>query len=138
MVKIPDRPGVMNSKSGSCSRTVTEVYCKANNLDLSPETNSGGGSVDFKFSSGYDARVLVEVKLSKGKVVHGYQTQLGVYKKAENTTRAKYMVVDVGGMGEKLDRIFTIKNAWAANNQRPSGIIVVDGTKKLSASIRPR
>lgn len=116
---------------------VSEVYCKANNLDVSPETDSGGGSVDFKFSSGYDARVLVEIKLSKGRVVHGYQTQLEVYKRAVSTTRAKYLVIDVGGMGEKLDQILDIKNMWAKKGDRVSDIIVVDGTKKLSASVRP-
>lgn len=104
---------------------------------MSPETDSGGGSVDFKFSSGYDARVLVEIKLSKGRVVHGYQTQLEVYKRAVSTTRAKYLVIDVGGMGEKLDQILDIKNMWAKKGDRVSDIIVVDGTKKLSASVRP-
>lgn len=41
---------------------ISDVCCKANNIDISPETHSGGGPVDFKFSSGYSNRVLVEVK----------------------------------------------------------------------------
>lgn len=117
---------------------VAEVYCKANNLDVSPETDSGGGSVDFKFSSGYATRVLVEVKMStSSRVVHGYETQLEVYKKAESTTRAKYLVIDVGGMGKKLEKIITIKNARVAKGEVVSDIIVVDGNKKLSASKQP-
>lgn len=115
---------------------ISEVYCKANDLDVSPETDSGGGPVDFKFSSGYSAKVLVEVKLSTGRVVHGYQTQLEAYKAAAGAQRAKYLVVDVGGMGTKLDRILKIKNARLAKGGPLSDIFVVDGTKKASASRR--
>ena len=64
---------------------VADVYCKANNIDISPEADSGGGPVDFKFSTGYKGRILVEIKLSTGKVVHGYSTQLGVYEDAAKT-----------------------------------------------------
>ena len=115
---------------------VSEVYCKANNIDVSPETDSGGGPIDFKFSSGYDARVLVETKMSTGRVVHGYQTQLEVYKKAESTMRGKYLVVDVGKMGQKLEKIIAIKNERAQRSAPTSDIFVVDGRKKLSASRR--
>jgi hypothetical protein len=115
---------------------IAEVYCKANNLDVSPETNSGGGPVDFKFSSGYDARVLVEVKMSRGRVVHGYRTQLEIYKQAESTSRGKYLVVDVGRMGKKLDEIYRIRNARVAEGVRASDIFIADGSKKLSASVR--
>lgn len=51
---------------------VANVMCAINNVDISPEINSGGGPVDFKFSTGYRGRVLVELKLSTGSVVHGY------------------------------------------------------------------
>ena len=113
---------------------VADVYCKANNLEISPETNSGGGPVDFKFSSGYAARVIVEIKMSTGKVVHGYETQLEVYKRAENTFRARYLIVDVGGMGSKLEKVFKIKNTRALNSERVSEIYIVDGRQKASAS----
>ena len=113
-----------------------DAYCKANNLDVSPETDSGGGPVDFKFSSGYAARVLVEIKLSKGKVVNGYETQLEVYKQAESTTRAKYVVVDVGSMGKKLQKIITIRNQRIAKGERAAKIFEVDGNKQVSASRR--
>ena len=115
---------------------VAEVYCKANDLAVSPETNSGGGPVDFKFSSGYAARALVEIKLSTGKVVHGYETQLEVYKKAENTLRARYLIVDVGGMGSKLQLVLRIKNARVLAGRPVSEVVVVDGRQKKSASVR--
>ncbi len=115
---------------------VADAYCKANCLDISPETNSGAGPVDFKFSSGYDARVLVEVKLSTGRVVHGYKTQLEAYKDAEKTTRAIYLVIDVGDMSEKLNTIMARRNARLSDGLRASKIVVVDGEMKPSASKR--
>ena len=57
---------------------IADAFCKANDLDISPEANMGGGPIDFKFSSGYKARVLVEMKRSSGTVVHGYEKQLGI------------------------------------------------------------
>lgn len=115
---------------------VADVYCKANNLDVSPEADSGGGPVDFKFSSGYAARLLVEIKLSTGKVVHGYEKQLEVYKKAESTYRARYLIVDVGGMGSKLEKVLAIKNRRAGAGDKTVDVIVVDGKPKVSASKR--
>ena len=31
---------------------IADAFCKANNLDISPEANMGGGPIDFKFSRG--------------------------------------------------------------------------------------
>ncbi len=39
---------------------------KQNDVDISPETNMGGGPVDFKFSTGYKNRILVKLELSQG------------------------------------------------------------------------
>ncbi len=115
---------------------IADLYCRANNIDVSPESNNGVGPVDFKFSKGYDARVLVEVKLSTGAVVHGYETQLELYKRAESTFRARFLVIDVSKMGEKLTKIMTIRNKRIAAREVASKIVVVDGTRKLSASKR--
>ena len=113
---------------------VADTYCKANNLDLTPEADSGNGPVDFKFSSSYSARVLVEVKLSKNKVVHGYQKQLERYKSAEDTLHAIYLVIDVGNMGKKDENIIEIKNSRIAAGLPTSDIVFVDSNQKLSAS----
>jgi hypothetical protein len=43
---------------------IADAYCQANDLDVSPEPNAGRGPVDFKFSQGSAAKVLVEVKLT--------------------------------------------------------------------------
>lgn len=72
---------------------VAHAYCKANDLDLTPEADTGNGPVDFKVSKGFSGRVLVEIKLSRnGKLVDGYTRQLEAYKTAEETVRGYYLV----------------------------------------------
>jgi len=115
---------------------VADSYCKANNIEISPETHSGGGPVDFKFSGGYAERLLVEVKLSKGTVVHGYKDQLEIYKSAAQTSDALFLIVDVGGIGKKLTTIRKMQKDQQDRGQRASEIVVVDGKRKESASKR--
>jgi hypothetical protein len=115
--------------------TVAYGYCKANNLDISPEADTGRGAVDFKLSSGFDSRVLVEVKLStNSRVVAGYTRQLEIYKVAEETLRAVYLVIDVGRMGRKDRQLHAIRNEAASNGNPVSDLVIVDGTRKRSAS----
>ena len=99
---------------------VADSYCKANNIDISPEVHSGGGPVDFKFSTGYLGRLLVEMKLSKGKVVHGYEEQLQTYKVAAQTEEALFLIIDVGRMGTKLQKIQKIRAEREALGERTS------------------
>jgi hypothetical protein len=116
---------------------VAYSYCKANNLDITPEADTGTGIVDFKVSAGFAARVLVETKLStNSKLVAGYERQLGAYRDAEETTYATYLVVDVGRMGRKGQDLERLKREQELRGERVSEIVVVDGTRKASASIR--
>lgn len=116
---------------------IADAYCKANNLDISPEADSGSGPVDFKISSGYKGRVLVEIKLSTNSaVVSGYAKQLEAYKKAESTTRAIYLVINVGSMGNKDKRILDLKNDAIKRGESASEVLFVDGTQQKSASKR--
>ena len=114
---------------------VADAYCTANNLDLTPEADTGNGPVDFKMSQGYSGRVLVEIKLSKnGKLVAGYTRQLAAYKKAEETTKGYYVVIDVGLMGNKAKELLAIKNEAASRNEVTSPIVFIDGSRRPSAS----
>lgn len=114
---------------------VASSYCKANNIDLTPEADTGNGPVDFKMSSGYDGRVLVEVKLSTNpKVLAGYERQLQTYKDAEQTTHGFYVVIDVGQMGRKAERLLTLKNRVAKEGKPTSEIVLIDGRRRPSAS----
>ncbi|RYX90216.1 MAG: hypothetical protein EOO28_30415, partial [Comamonadaceae bacterium] len=78
---------------------IAASYCEANNLDLSPESDSGRGPVDFKVSSGFSGKVLVEIKLTSNlQLLHGYETQLPIYQRAEQATRGIYLVLNNGGI----------------------------------------
>ena len=114
---------------------VAYTYCKANNLDMTPEADTGNGPVDFKVASGFTGRVLVEIKLStNGKLVKGYTRQLETYKAAEETISAYYVVIDVGQLGEKGTALFAAKNEASSQKQPTSPIVFIDGTRKPSAS----
>ena len=110
------------------------MFCKANNIEISPETNMGGGPVDFKFSKGYANRMLVEIKLSKGQVVHGYRKQLEIYKRASKTDGAVLLVVNVGWLGKKLANITQLRNLRLSRGEKASDIEVVDARRRRSAS----
>ena len=113
---------------------VSNVLCAVNDVDISPETNSGGGPVDFKFSTGYRGRVLVEMKLSKGQVVHGYQKQLERYKQAAKTEAGVFVVIDVGGMQGKLRTIQRLQKEAETRGETVSKIVYVDAKRRKSAS----
>ena len=114
---------------------VAHAYCKANDLDLTPEADTGNGPVDFKVSKGFTGRVLVEIKLSRNrKLVEGYTRQLEAYKAAEQALRGYYLVIDIGEMGIKDQRLIAVKNLAAKNGEPASPIIFVDGSRRPSAS----
>jgi hypothetical protein len=43
---------------------IAHSYCEANDLDISPESNSGSGPVDFKIGKGFSDKINIEMKLS--------------------------------------------------------------------------
>lgn len=116
---------------------VAYAYCKANNIDVSPEIDTGTGKIDFKFSVGFAERVLVEVKLStNGKVVPGYMTQLEIYKQSQETMKAIYLIIDVGRMGRKGDDLIKLRNLASKRKEPLSDLEFVDGIIRPSPSKR--
>lgn len=114
---------------------VAYAFCKAHDLDLTPEADTGNGPVDFKVANGFSGRVLVEIKLStNSKVLSGYTKQLETYKTAEETQVGYYLVIDVGRMGTKDEKLVQLKNAAAASGESTSEIVFIDGLRKPSAS----
>jgi hypothetical protein len=114
---------------------VAVAYCAANGIDITPEADTGRGPVDFKFSTGFDRRVLVEIKLSTNpNVLKGFTKQLEVYNEAEAPIAGYYLVIDVGHLRSKKKKL-----DLAAANHKVSGsglstVRYVDGLPKLSAS----
>ncbi|MBE3129045.1 MAG: hypothetical protein IMZ60_05130 [Actinobacteria bacterium] len=115
--------------------SIADSYCEANNLDLSPEVNSGRGSVDFKISKGYIKRVLVEIKLTtNNQIVHGFRTQLKEYMKAEKTKSTIFLVIDNGGPKNRIESLFNEDKIAKEHNIFTPEIIIIDAISKVSAS----
>ena len=110
-------------------------YCKANDVGIDPESNAGVGPVDFVISVGFQARVVVELKLSTNtSLKHGYVKQLEEYKAGHETDAGFFVVLDVGGGNGQIKQVLRLEST-ARNNKEPhSQVVVVDGTKKRSAS----
>jgi hypothetical protein len=107
-------------------------YCKANDIDINPEMDSGRGYVDFKFSKGFYKKVIVEIKHSYNpNIIDGFSEQLQLYKKAEETLHGFYIIVDVGGIGKKYEKLTDIYNN---DSEKKAEIIYIDGCLKPSAS----
>lgn len=114
---------------------IAYAYCKENNIDLTPEADTGNGPVDFKMSTGFTGRVLVEIKLSTNtKLVAGYTRQLERYRDAEEAAAGYYVVLDVGQMGRKHERLIAKRNNAVLAGQKVSPIEIIDGTRRESAS----
>lgn len=96
--------------------------------------NSGNGPVDFKFSSGYLNKILVELKLSKNpQLQHCIDKQIPIYMKQENTDMAIYLLINVGN-DKKVE---SFKNQYFAldkNIKDKISLIIVDAKPKDSAS----
>jgi hypothetical protein len=116
---------------------LADAYCKANNLDITPEAETGVGPVDFKMSAGYHERILVEVKLSTNpRLVAGYEKQLKAYDDAESPISSTYLVIDVGGLGRKDQQLLDARNDRIGRGVPAPEVILVDGTPQRSASKR--
>lgn len=114
---------------------IADTYCKANDIDLSPETNKGRGAIDFKLSRGYNKKVLVEVKLtSNNQLEHGFDIQLPIYMAQEETQRAIYLIIDTGHTN-KVENFIKKYNELDSETKNKIIYIVVDGTLKPSASV---
>lgn len=133
--KMPNQTRANEEVAQRLFFAVADSYAKANNIDITPEADIGRGAVDFKFSSGYSAKALVEIKFSDhGYVVPGYENQLEIYKSAEKTTLGFYVIIDVGHIGNKAEQILEIKNKFIKENDIASELVIIDGAVKPSAS----
>jgi hypothetical protein len=114
---------------------VADAYCNANNLEITPEAETGVGPVDFKFSLSRKHKIVVEIKLSTNpKVLDGYRKQLREYKESEEATKAFFVLLDVGRMAKKDKQLFDARKTLIAAGQNPPEIVIIDGSLRASAS----
>lgn len=108
-------------------------YIKANDLDMSREPDEGRGPVDFKISKGQDT-TIIEVKLTSNcQSLRGYDVQIEEYGRAEQTNNMIYALINLGDADvvNKVQKLHDKKSAEGAN---PPDLIVINATKKESAS----
>jgi len=114
---------------------IADAYCRANNLDLSPEVDSGAGPVDFKISKGYTLRINVEVKLSSnGQLVHGLEKQLPAYDAAEKSLHSIYLLIRTTEAAKSIERALELAQQLRLAKKRVPDIKIVDGRLKPGAS----
>ncbi len=95
-------------------RGLAEARCIAHNIVIDREVELGRGVVDFKFSSGYSRRALLEVKkLHNGKFWNGLEKQLMSYLTQDQCDAGRYVAIqyrphhpksDVGRRQRELPR----------------------------------
>ena len=114
---------------------IADAYCRANNLDLSPEVNSGPGPVDFRISQGYKLKINVELKLSSNKqLAHGFETQLPTYDAAEKSDHSIYLSIRTTPHNTGIRKVLKLAAEHRRAGRRVPDVWVVDGRLKPSAS----
>ena len=113
---------------------IADAYCDAHNLDLNREPNAGRGPVDFKISSGYTARVNVEVKYTSNNIRSGYEKQLPIYNAAERTEYSIFLIIRTTDSIKALEELIKFRQDEVAAGKRAPEIFVVDGRIFPSAS----
>lgn len=85
---------------------VALTFCQAYGIDVNPEVDTGSGLIDFKFSNGYRYKSIVEIKYSDNpQLLHGITTQLPQYMISEEAPNGHYLILDVGKMRVRPERI---------------------------------
>jgi hypothetical protein len=116
--------------------SIAHSYCEANNLDISPEVNSGRGPVDFKVSAGFSDKINIEMKLStNGKLLDGYTKQLPIYDKAEKANYSIFLIVLLHPQEiKKINKVYAYRKKHETIDNKLPEIVVVDATYRKSAS----
>ena len=110
-------------------------YCKINDLDISPEPNSGRGPVDFKISRGGD-KTVIEIKLiSNNDCLHGFEVQIEEYARSEETDNKIFIIVDNGRSSSRIKQVKDSYEKRLKVGENPATVIVIDAKPKDAASI---
>jgi hypothetical protein len=109
---------------------IATIFGKLYDVDVSREGNAGPGAIDFRFTVGHQARLLIEVKLSTHeRLKNGYYEQLPAYGRAEGVKHLILLVIRVNEDDAHLRALAqSIKS-----NSLPIQVIVIDATPKPSA-----
>lgn len=129
-----ERKALNESHAGHFFYATALGYCQNCDIDISPQSNAGQGPVDFKLSKGHRKKIVVEIKLTSGQVLHGYEKQTRIYEKSEEAMGSYYIVVKVTEKSKALNEVISINKCEEKEGKKHPLLVIIDGTKKLSAS----
>lgn len=115
---------------------IVTAYCKANDIDVTREADVGRGSVDFKFSQGFEKRIVVELKkANNSRWRDGITTQLPIYVHSEGVDAGLFVLlvyreIDV----KRADEAKKLLRETAKTLGMKLYLMVVDARPKVSAS----
>jgi hypothetical protein len=118
-------------------RSAVMHYCRANHIDLSGESNAGRGPVDFKFSQGWSARAVVEMKLMRNSDFwDGILAQTPQYATSEEVRAAFFVAIAYLDRDLGPDRLSKIERAVdiASSDSVTIEAVVIDARPKESSS----
>ena len=119
-------------------RSVVIHYCRSHGIDLSGESNAGRGPVDFKFSQGWDARAIVEIKLMRNSGFwNGILQQTPQYARSEEVKSAFFVAVAYTSEEMAASRLQKIEQAAqmaSKVNHLDVRTVIIDARRKPSAS----
>jgi hypothetical protein len=113
---------------------IADLYCQQSNILLSGESDAGRGPVDFSLGTGYNEKVLVEIKKSNNKNLEsGYKDQIEAYQKSENAAYSFYVVIvvkETKKIKDHVTQLETITNLFEANKKagiKTPELVIIDG-----------
>jgi hypothetical protein len=113
---------------------VSKIFAGLFNVSITREPNAGSGAVDFHFSIGHDARVLLELKLSSHeRLADAYTMQLPTYAEAEGIDKLVLLVIKVGNDSRNLA---SLDKAISDRPDKRIKVEMIDAVRKPSASKR--
>ncbi len=109
--------------------------CKDNNFDFSFESNEGPGPSDIKISRGSKDKTVIEVKLNTNpQYLHGYEEQIELYKKAEETNNAIYVYIKIDNHPSKDKKMQDCYAQHKLIDDKAPNLYVIDARMQKSAS----
>lgn len=125
-----------HSREKSIQRAIhlgAKYYLKKNNLDASFECDAGNGALDVKISRGTD-KTITEVKLStNGQYLHGYETQVKLYGRAEQAEKTIYVFIDIGNANRRKT-LLKRHEQDKENCIKCPELVIIDARKRSAAS----
>jgi hypothetical protein len=111
--------------------------CRAANIEMDREAQTGRGYLDFKFSLGHDFRCLVEVKLfSSAKLQDGLGIQLPIYLLADRCLYGIYVPIflETGNYDVQMRELYALATHRAQSHGVVMDVIDIRAWKPRSAS----